>query len=39
VKYGHAVPISVYPGGVWMLAPVRTMAWNDLAVDATRLLF
>jgi nitroimidazol reductase NimA-like FMN-containing flavoprotein (pyridoxamine 5'-phosphate oxidase superfamily) len=38
-KYGHAVPASVYLGGVWALVPARVLAWTDLGADATRFRF
>jgi nitroimidazol reductase NimA-like FMN-containing flavoprotein (pyridoxamine 5'-phosphate oxidase superfamily) len=38
-KYGYGQPASTYREGVWRLAPVKVLAWNDLPRDATRFRF
>lgn len=38
-KYGYAPPVEAYLGGVWVLSPLRVLAWTDLTTDATRFLF
>jgi nitroimidazol reductase NimA-like FMN-containing flavoprotein (pyridoxamine 5'-phosphate oxidase superfamily) len=35
-KYGYAPPGEAYLSGVWVLSPVRVMAWTELTLDATR---
>ena len=38
-KYGYGQPASTYREGVWRLAPVKVLAWNELPRDATRFRF
>ena len=38
-KYGFAPPVAAYLQGVWVLTPVKALAWNDLTTDATRFDF
>ncbi|HEY7987866.1 MAG TPA: pyridoxamine 5'-phosphate oxidase family protein [Lapillicoccus sp.] len=38
-KYGYGQPASTYREGVWRLAPVKVLAWNQLHRDATRFRF
>jgi nitroimidazol reductase NimA-like FMN-containing flavoprotein (pyridoxamine 5'-phosphate oxidase superfamily) len=38
-KYGYAPPREAYLSGVWVLTPVRAMAWTDITADATRFVF
>ncbi len=38
-KYGYGQPASTYREGVWRLAPVKVLAWNELHRDATRFRF
>ncbi len=38
-KYGFAVPVEAYLQELWLLSPVRVLAWDDFPYDATRFRF
>jgi nitroimidazol reductase NimA-like FMN-containing flavoprotein (pyridoxamine 5'-phosphate oxidase superfamily) len=38
-KYGYGVDASRYAQGVWRLAPVRALSWEQFPRDATRFVF